>query len=85
MSVVSNALEEDATAEKGDLEGLDVDVGMVVAPCVGANAIRDNCSEQTVKVAEEEDCAFPVSTCDAQGVNALTEYYRRAVRSTGPN
>jgi hypothetical protein len=56
VSVVSDILEEDTPAEERDLQGLDVNVGVVVPPCVPADAIRDDCAEKAVEVAEEEDC-----------------------------
>jgi len=39
VAVVPYVFEEDATAQKRYLEGLDVDVGMVCAPGVGSDSI----------------------------------------------
>jgi hypothetical protein len=80
VGMVANSLEEYAAAEEGDLKGLDVDVGMVVAPGVGPDAVGDDGSEETVKVAEEEDCAVLVSHCCSWNLVAHTECYRRATQ-----
>lgn len=55
MAVVADVLEEQAASEERDLQGLDVDVGVVGAPGVGANAIRYERRKQAVEVEEEED------------------------------
>lgn len=53
--MVSYVLEKYATAEKRDLEGLDVDVRVVLVPGVCPDAIGDKRSKETIEVEEEED------------------------------
>ena len=55
VAVVANVLEEDAAAEGRDLQAGDVDVGVEVAPGVGANGVGDEGGQQAVEVEEEED------------------------------
>lgn len=55
VAVVAYVLEEDAAAERGDLQAGDVDVGVEVAPGVGADGVGDEGGEQAVEVEEEED------------------------------
>lgn len=63
MAVVANVLEEDATAEERDLQGLDVDVGAVCAPCVGPDGVRHKRREQAIEVEEEKNSPARVSWC----------------------
>ena len=55
VGVVAYVLEEDATAEGRDLQAGDVDVGMEVAPGVGADGVGHEGCEEAVEVEEEED------------------------------
>jgi hypothetical protein len=55
VAMVPDVLEEDATAEKRNLEGLDINVGMISSPGVGADGIGDNGRKYAVEVGEEED------------------------------
>lgn len=55
VAMVADVFEEDAAAERGDLEGGDVDVGVEGTPCVCAYAVGYQSSEEAVGVEEEED------------------------------
>lgn len=55
MAVVAYVLEEDAAAERRDLQAGDVDVGVEVAPGVGSDGVGYESGEQAVEVEEEED------------------------------
>lgn len=55
VAVVANVFEEDAAAERRDLQAGDVDVGVEVAPGVGANGVGDEGGQQAVEIEEEED------------------------------
>ena len=54
MAMIPYILEEDATSKKRYLEGLYVDVGMVVSPSVGTDSVGDECREQAIEVEEKE-------------------------------
>ena len=72
VCVVSYAFEEDAATEQRNLERLDIDVGMIVAPGVPAYAIGDERRKQTIKVAQEEDCTAIVRGYDWSYVAVCT-------------
>lgn len=55
MPMVSYVLEKYATAEKRDLEGLDVDVRVILVPSVCPDPIGDKRRKETIEVEEEED------------------------------
>ena len=61
MAMIPYILEEDATSKKRYLEGLYVDVGMVVSPGVGTDSVGDECREQAIKVEEKEHGPILVS------------------------
>lgn len=61
VAVVPDVLKEDAAAEQGDLESLDVDVGAIGAPCVGSDGVGDQRRKESIKVEEEEDGPARVS------------------------
>jgi hypothetical protein len=53
-AVIPKAREEDSTAQKRDLKGLEVDIYAVSTPGVGANSVCDEPGEHAVEVEEEE-------------------------------
>lgn len=55
MAVIAYVLEEDAAAERRDLQAGDVDVGVEVAPGVRADGVGYEGRTQAVEVEEEED------------------------------
>lgn len=50
ISVISKASKEDAAAEQGPLQGLDIDVDPIRMPGIGANDVRDDRSKYSIKV-----------------------------------
>ena len=50
VAVVADVFEEDAATEERDLEGLDVDVGAVCAPCVGSDGVGHEGGKQAIEV-----------------------------------
>ena len=54
VTMISDALEEDATTKKRDLERRDIDVGSIGVPCISADGIRHYSRKEAVKVEEEE-------------------------------
>lgn len=55
VAVISKTDEEDAAAEYGDLESLDIDVNPVLMPCPCAYSPRDGRCYHSVKVEQKED------------------------------
>lgn len=55
MAVVANVFEENTATKERDLESLDVDVGTVGAPCVGADGVRHESGKEAIEVEEEKD------------------------------
>jgi hypothetical protein len=57
VSVVPYVLEEYAASKQRYLQGLDVDVGSVGAPCVCADSVGYEGGKQAVEVEKKEDSA----------------------------
>lgn len=57
MSMIAQLLEEDSSSKQRYLQCLYVYIRSEVAPCVCAYAVRDECREKSIEVAEEEDGA----------------------------
>lgn len=55
MSLVSQAFKEQSSTQQGQLKGSDVNIGLVLAPCIEADGIGDQCREDSIEVEEEEN------------------------------
>lgn len=53
--MVAETLEKNSTAQKGDLQRLDVYIDAVFVPCPCSQTVRDDGCEYTVEVKKEED------------------------------
>ena len=87
VCVVSYLSEKQPATEQGDLEGLDIDVGMKAPPGVCSYTVRHKRGKQPVKVAEEKDGPALVSSAVHKGRVrvALTICHKRAAQSEGPS
>ena len=55
MAVVTNVFEKNPTTEERYLNGLNINVRAVGAPCVSSDGVGHKCREEAVEVEKKED------------------------------
>jgi hypothetical protein len=61
VPMIAYVLEEEATAQERYLQGLDVNVGVELVPCVGADGVRHQRCKESIEVEKEKDSPVSIS------------------------